>query len=572
MTIGKNLPPPFPRRIVPKGADLGDWSQVEPLFDLLDRANPTTAAAIESWFLDFNDLVSALSEEGSIREILMTCHTDDPACEKRHLQFVEEIEPRAKPRWQKLREKYTGLPAAADLPRPRYFVLDRSIKNEVALFRPENVPLEKDEEKLGVAYQKLTGAMTVRFQGEERTLQQMAKFYDLTDRPVRQEAWSLAANRRLQDREALDDLFDRMLKLRQQEAGNAGFGDYRAYAFRRRERFDYGVDECLQFHRAVEKVAVPLFRRIQERRKKTLGLDPLRPWDLAVDPEGRPPLRPFQKVAQLVKGSVEILTRVHPDFGKVLVFLYNHDLLDLDSRKGKAPGGYQAVLSELRLPFIFMNAVGLQGDVGTLLHESGHSVHSMECRQEPLVAYRGAGPEFSEVASMSMEHLGMEHYEVFYGPAEANRARIRELEDDIWILCWIAWVDAFQHWVYTHPGHSVAERQGAWLDLHRRFGGIEDWTGFEDAQKNNWHRQLHIFLIPFYYVEYGIALLGALQVWQAVQKDHNSGIAAFRRGLALGGSRPLPELFQAAGMRFDFSEQTLAPLVAMVQKKLGMEE
>jgi len=570
MTIGKNLPPPFPRRIVPNKADLGDWSQLEPLFDLLDRAAPATASAMEEWLLDWNDLAAALAEEGSRRYVAMTCHTDDPACEKRFLHFIEEIEPRAKPRWQKLRTQYAALPAGRDLPRPRYFVLDRSIRNEVELFRPENVPLEKEEEKLCVEYQKLTGAMTVTFDGKERTLQQMAKYYDLIDRPVRHSAWELVASRRLQDRQQLDDIFDRLLKLRQTQAQNAGCDDYRAYAFRRNERFDYGVKECEQFHAAVEKVVVPLHRRIQARRKKTLDLEPLRPWDLSVDPQGRPPLRPFQKAGQLVKGCTEILSRVHPEFGSLLAFLRQHSLLDLESRKGKAPGGYQAVLSEHRLPFIFMNAVGLQGDVSTLLHEAGHSVHSMECRQEPLLRYRQAGPEFAEVASMSMERLGSDFLEVFYNAEEAERARVKEVEEDIWLLCWIATVDAFQHWIYTHAGHRVEERQAAWLELHRRFGGIEDYSGYEDALKNGWHRQLHIFLSPFYYIEYGIALLGALQVWQAVQKDKAAGLAAFRRGLALGGTRPLPELFAAAGLRFDFSEQTVRPAVEKVAGKLNL--
>ena len=418
MKIGKDLPPTYPRRIVPAKVDLGDWSQVSPLFDRLDQARPKNAAELESWLLDCNDLLSALDEEGSIRYILMTCHTDNPACEKRHLQFVQEIDPKRKKRWFALLKKYAALPARKNLPQPRYFVLDRSMMNQVELFREKNVPLELKEEKLRVEYQKVTGAMTVQFKGRDYTLQQMAKFMDQNDRPDRQAAWEAVASRHLQDSKKLDDIFNRLIRLRQQQAANAGFKDYRAYAFRQMERLDYGVDECLQFHSAVEKVVTPIARKLQDRRRKTMGLDVLKPWDLAVDPEGRAPLRPFQSADQLVSGCREILGRVDPDFGKVLAFLDQHNLLDLESRKGKAPGGYQAVLSEHRVPFIFMNAVGVQGDVDTLIHESGHSAHSMECREEPLAAYRGAGAEFSELASQGMELLGSEHYEVFYGKAE----------------------------------------------------------------------------------------------------------------------------------------------------------
>jgi len=567
-TIGKDLPPRFPRRIVPENIDIGDWSQLKSLFDQLEHARITTVAELESWLLDGSALASALYEEGTVRHIATTCHTDNKACEKRYMDFMNKIAARAIMRNHKLQKKYAGLAVAKELPKDKYFVLDRSMRNSVELFRYRNLLPELQLEKLSVKYRKITGDMTVQFDGKEQTFYQMWKYLDLTDRSVRQSAWEAVMKRRLQDREALDDLFNRMLNLRQYQARNAGFADYRGYAFRSLERFDYGVPECEQFHRAVEQVVVPLRRQLQRDRQKALGLAQLRPWDGSVDLEGRPPLRPFVKSDQLVKGCTEILSKVHPDFGAVLAFLNAHELLDLESRKGKALGGYQAYLDEHRLPFIFMNAVGMQGDVSTLLHESGHAVHSMECRNEPLFDYRSAGPEFSEVASMTMEHLGSDYYEVFYNPTDADRARRGLLEGDVSLLCWIATIDAFQQWIYTHPKHSIAERQDAWLAILKRFGGIEDWTGYEDAQKNQWQLQTHVFVSPFYYIEYGIALLGALQIWMAARKDKSAALAAFRKGLALGGSRPLPELFSAAGLRFDFSEQTLAPLMEEIAKRL----
>ncbi len=569
-SIGTDLPPPFPRRIVPENIDLGNWSQLKPLFDRLKRARIDGVEELESWLLDGADLIAALEQEGAIRSIATTCHTDNQDCEKRHLDFQNKIMPRASLSGFQLLKKYVNAPAARQLPMPTYFVLDRSLRNQMELFRYRNILPGIRLEKLSVAYNKIMGAMTVAFDGKEQTLQQMWKYLDLTDRPVRQRAWETIINRRLQDREALDDRFNRMLKLRTSMARNAGFSDYRTYAFRSRERFDYGVKECEQFHSAVEKLVVPLRKKIQLKRQQLMGLDRLRPWDLSVDPQGRPPLRPFEQTGQLVKGCTEILNRVNPDFGSTLAFLNQHELLDLESRKNKAPGGYQSTLAERRLPFIFMNAVGMQGDVSTLLHESGHANHLMAFRNDPLIfpLFRSVGAEFSEVASMTMEHLGSQYYEVFYNAADADRARTLLLEGDVGLLCWIAIVDAFQHWIYTHPGHSVEERQEAFLELSRRFGGIEDWSGYEDARKNQWQMQLHIFLYPFYYLEYGIALLAALQIWMAAKKDREAAIAAYRRGLALGGSRPLPELFAAAGLRFDFSAQTLGPLVEHLGSEL----
>lgn len=551
----------FPLRWVPRGLDYDDWSELEPLFDELEKRAGTRD--LEAWILDWSELESAFAEEGSRRYVAMTCDTADPAKEKKYLHFETVIAPLAKPRWQRLKKLYLEHPRRRRLPRSVYGVMDLHLQNEFELYRDENVPLEAQDAELSQRYEKIAGAMTVTYEGREQTLPEMARYLEETDRARREEAWRRVAARRLKDREALEDLYDEMVRVRTRIARQAGFANYRDYAFRAKGRFDYTPADCVRFHRAVERVVVPALRSRHERRRKLLGVDRLRPWDLAVDPEGRPPLRPFRTTAELVDGCLRLFRRVHPDFGRMFAFIRDKGYLDLGSRKGKAPGGYQTVFAVERVPFVFMNAAGLHRDVETLLHEGGHAFHTLLCRHLEPRFNRDYPTEFAEVASMGMELLGQPYLEEFYAPAEADRARAGHLEDLLTSYPWIATIDAFQHWVYTHPGHGRRERRAAWLDLCRRLGGSADWTGLDEEQAYSWHRQLHLFRVPFYYIEYGIARTGALQVWRRARRDRRGAIARVRAAEALGWTRPLPDLFAQAGLRFDFGEKTLRPLIEM---------
>ena len=567
-----NLPVHTPRQLVPVTIDLGDWNAIAPLFDKVEKrlSSASSAAELERALLDWSELSAALDEEGAKRYIAMTCHTDNADAEKSYLQFVEQVEPQTKPRQFKLEQLYLASPHRAQLPPARYEVFDRDTKQHVELFRPENVALETEEAKLGQQYQKITGSLTVNFRGEEKTLIQMGKFLEEPDRALRQETWQLSVQRRLQERDKFDDIFDGLAKLRGDLARNAGFANYRDYAFKARGRFDYTPEDCFAFHDAIEKEVMPLQRELQAHRREQLKLHALRPWDLSVDPLNRPALKPFEQVPQMVLRTQRIFDQIDPGLAQGFLTMRQQHLLDLDNRKGKAPGGYQSTLPESRLPFIFMNAVGQQRDVETMLHEAGHAFHALATREEPLYAYRGAPIEFCEVASMSMELLGAEFIEEFYPNADdARRARRTHLEGIVGVFPWIATVDAFQHWIYTHPNHTRDERRAAWLALMDRFGGDADWSGHEDARANLWHKQLHIFLYPFYYVEYAIAQLGALQVWANSKRDKVRALAEYQRGLALGNSRPLPELFAAAGCQFSFTRDTVKPLVQLVKTELG---
>jgi oligoendopeptidase F len=586
-----------PRTFVPQNLDLGDWPQIAPLFDQLEAraAQAKSAAELERWLLDWSELNAALDEEASRRYIAMTCHTDNADAEKAYLHFVEHVEPQLKPRQFALEKIYVAHPSrkellqAGDAPSSRpsppvgekvaegrlrgnagghYEVFDRDVKNHVALFRPENVALETEDAKLCQQYQKLIGAQTVTFRGEEKTLVQMGRYLEEPDRALRQEAWETVAKRRLQDVDKCEEIFDALIQLRSQIAKNAGFENYRDYAFRQKCRFDYTPENCLQFHDAVEKEIVPAVREIQDDRQRQLKLEKLRPWDLAVDPQNRAPLKPFAEVGEMVSRTQKIFNHLDAELARGFRQMQDLKLLDLDNRKGKAPGGYQSTLSEARVPFIFMNAIGLQRDVETILHEAGHAFHAQATREEDLYAYRGAPIEFCEVASMAMELLGNEFLEEFYPTAEANRARKTHLEGIIGFFPWMATVDAFQHWIYTHAGHTRAERKAAYLRLMDRFGGDVDYSGCEAVRAYSWQRQLHIFLHPFYYVEYGIAQLGALQVWANSRRDKVKALNDYKKSLALGGSRPLPELFAAAGCKFQFDAATIKPLIQLANSEL----
>lgn len=561
----------FPRHFVLADDALSEWSQINPYMTDLAARPVTTPEELNQWLLDWSELAACIDEVGTDRYVRMTCQTDDAERKRMYLDYVENIEPRCKPRWHALRKKYVETPHRRDLPRRRFEVFDRGAANAVELFREENVALQVEEARLEQRYQEITGAMTVTYDGAERTLQQLAPYLERPQRETRQEVWTLMSQRRLRDADTLADLFGELFRLRHKMAVNAGLPDFRAYAFKAKERFDYTPDDCLAFHDAVEKRCVPLLRAQHDQRKERLALDMLRPWDLAVDVTGRPPLKPFESSEELIRKCAAVFDRIDPDLSEQFREMAAARDLDLDSRKGKAPGGYQSTFQESRRPFIFMNAVGIQRDVRTLLHECGHAFHALSSRDEPLVHYRSAPIEFAEVASMGMELLALDHLDVFYdGESEdLDRAKRQQLEGIVSILPWVATIDAFQHWMYTHPDHTPEARRDRWLQLHERFGGLEDYSGHEETLERGWQRQLHLFLAPFYYIEYGIAQIGALQVWRNARSNRGRALADYRKALALGGSRPLPELYAAANIRFDFSVETLSPLMDDLEAELA---
>ena len=560
--------PTIPTDFIPADLDGSSWDNLAPFYDALMARDIDDAAALEQLILDRSELDATANEAHAHLYIAMSCDTEDEEKERRFLAFVEAVAPKLQKVSFDLDSKIVASPAAKQLDQTRYGVMLRDLEADVTLFREENVPLMTEDTKLGQKYAKTCGSMTVEFRGEEKTIPQMNPFFEVTDRATREEAWRLVAERRLQDAETFDDLYDSMIKVRQTIATNAGMENYRDYAFKAKHRFDYTPATCAAFHEAVEKTCIPLMRALDAERAELLGLDELRPWDLGVDVRGRDPLRPFTDVDELIAGTSRLFHQLDPSLGKLFDSMRDGTSLDLDSRKGKAPGGYQESLDRQRRPFIFMNAAGTQRDLDTMIHEAGHAFHSMMSSREPLVHYRHPPIEFAEVASMSMELFAHPYLGQFYSSDEEKRARRTHLEGVVRTLAWVATIDAFQHWVYTNPTHTRDERRDQWLALRNRFGPSVSSEGLEQFSERAWHRQLHLFEVPFYYIEYGIAQLGALQMWLQARDNESKAIENYRRAMALGGSKPLPDLFAAAELTFDFGPATVSRLMDAVADEL----
>ena len=550
------------------GLDARNWDEIKPIYqEFLDR-EIDSPEALESWLIELGRFEAYVSETGSMLYVNMTCDTEDEEIKQTYLDFVEQVQPELAKVGDLLNRKLAESPFADALDSVEYNVLLRDTRMDLALFREENIPLGTELTKLGQRYNEICGAMTVEFDGEERTMQQMGKYLQVNDRDVRESAYRAVGDRRFQDAEEIDELFDSMIALRHQVAQNAGYENFRDYIFDAKHRFDYTPEDCESFQNAIEQICVPLMRDIDEERREALGLGMLRMWDMGHDVQGRKPLQPFSEVEEMVAGTSRMFHRLSTELGDFFDSLRDGTSLDLDSRKGKAPGGYQLQRDHSRKPFIFMNATGLQRDLETMVHEAGHAFHSIYADHLPLVDYRSAPIEFCEVAAMSMELLTHDFLDEFYSSDDANRAVREHLEGIVSILAWIATIDAFQHWIYTHPGHSKEERHQQWLELGDRFGSNLDWSGFEEWRKVGWQRQLHLFSYPFYYIEYGIAQLGALQLWLQYQKNPQTALDNYAKCMKLGGSRPLPELFEAGEMSFDLGNATVQGLIDAVRSEL----
>lgn len=559
------------RTYVPENLNVDDTHEVSKLYrHLLQREIPVDSAKLRQWILDWSELESVLGEVSCRRYVAMTCNTADEKAAKAYTDFVENIQPIMNEYDDKLNKKLVAHPAK-DALQGEFGEWFKGVQVSLDLFSPDNIALETEENKEIQAYQKITGGMSVEFDGETKTMQQMAAYMERTDRELRERAWRTMWERRLQDKDALDKSFDNLFAIRKQVAKNAHCKDFIDYIFLAKHRFDYSPADCEAFHESIEKLVLPLQKEIYKKRAQKMGLERLRPWDLNVDPLDRAPLKPYSTGDELIEKVDQIFESIHPQAGKWAREMQAKKLIDPDSRLGKAPGGYQIGFDESRLPFIFMNSACTDRDIYTLLHESGHSFHQFALAGQPIFPYRDVPAEFAEVASMSMELIGMSNLKPFYGnDREAiERSTIGELEDVIWLFPWVASVDSFQHRLYNFPEHTASDRGDIWTEIMDRYDAGVDYTGLEAVRRNLWQKQLHIFECPFYYIEYGIAQIGALQVWANFKKDPKKAIDDLFRAESLGSSRPVKELFEAANIKFDFSPRTLEPLMQVVWDELN---
>ena len=543
------------------------WADLAPYYEILASA-PLTADNAPQWLQEWSRLEELIGEAAAGATIAYTCDTDNAEKEAAHLRFAAEIAPKQDEQQVRLARRLLDL----GWDDPELATVLRRLRTDAALFREENLHLFSELEEIETQYDKITGGMTVDWEGERKTVAQLQPFLKKRDRAVRERAFRCMAAPYIAERDRLAELFDQAYARRQQVASNAGFANYRDYVFSSKYRFDYTPDDTARFHDAVEATVVPAVARLVAYRRERLGLDVVRPWDLTVDPDRSEPLVPFETVTELVDRGRTLFDRVDPELGQHFRAMAEQGLLDLESRPGKAPGGYCMTLPFRGQPFVFMNAAGVPEDVSTLVHEAGHCFHGVAAHRLPYIWQRATGMEAAELASMTMELLAGPHLarpSGYYAPADLRHALVDHLEDILMSLAHIACVDAFQSWIYTSGlGGDRNARDVRWLTLRQRFEQGVDWTGLEQERVARWYRQSHIFTAPFYYIEYGIAQCGALQIWRDSLTDYRGAVTRYKQALALGGTRPLPEIYAAAGAALVFDSTRMGELVRLVEERI----
>lgn len=562
------------RKFLAKDFQLSTWESVLPYFEQLSQTEINSLSDLIQFCENRSELESYLSENFAWRYIKMSCDNQNEAHQKSYQQFVNEIMPQASVYDDAWNKKIIESPFHTELPETGYAIMLRGMKKSIEIFREENIPLFTELQNLQTQYGAATGALMVEIDGEEKTLQQANAYFESTDRSKRQEVYEKVSSARLEIKEKLDELFNQLVEKRHQVARNAGFANYRDYAFASLGRFDYSPADCFEFHDAVAATVVPIINEQAAKRKKALQLGELKPWDKAVDTLGRKPLKPFETGQELLDKTIQVFYNIDPFLSECLKEMVKLERFDLDSRKGKNPGGYNYPLEESGFPFIFMNAAGQVRDMVTLLHEGGHAVHSILTKDLALNAFRNFPSEVAELASMSMELITMDKWDHYFeDPKDAKRAKIKHLEDILETLPWVATIDAFQHWIYENPNHSIEERSEAWERIYSRFSdSITDWKGLETAKAKLWQKQLHLFEVPFYYIEYAIAQLGALAVWRNYCANPAKALDQYLNALSLGYTKPMKEIYATAGISFDFSQGYIAELMAFLVEKIHQLE
>lgn len=561
-----DIPKKLPRTFLPSDLKINSWSDIESYLTALDAREINSLEDLKSFLKDRSELEAFLEEQVGWSYINMSCDTQNEDKRKRYEFFITDIAPKIAPYSNKFDIKVNDSPFLEQLDDSLYLTYKRSLKRKIDLFREENIQLEAEMAAKSQQYGSITGSMMVEIDGEELTLMQAGTKLKDTDRALRQVVFEKIWGRRVEDGDKLNDLLTELIQLRTKIAKNAGYDNYRDYKHDALGRFDYGVEDCKKFHDTVLKEVVPICDAFRRERKEKLGYEKLRPWDMEVDMEGKAPLKPFKDGDELLEKGIECLYKLRPFFGERLAIMKKMGHLDLVSRKGKAPGGYNYPLHETGIPFIFMNAAGTLRDLVTLVHEAGHAVHSFLTRDLELVNFREFPSEVAELASMSMELFSMDNWDLFFSNEdELRRAKQEQLRGVITVLPWVATIDKFQHWLYTNPDHSVDERMAAWRRIYMEYNGAEvEWDGYENLLDHTWQKQLHIYEVPFYYIEYGIAQLGAVASWRNYKLSPEMALDKYEAALSIGYKKPIGEIYKAGGIEFNFSAKYISELMDFV--------
>jgi oligoendopeptidase F len=566
------IPEKNPRIFLPEDFKVTTWEAIKPYFDDLLERDINSAEDLKQWFRDRSELEAVLSENLAWRYIRMTCDTGNKEIRESYNEFITQIQPNIEPVSNELNKKALDSPYLDELKQEEgYPIMIRELEKDARIFRQENISLKTEEQQESQNFGAISGEMSVEINGQEMTLQQAANLLQSVDRNEREEAYHKITQRRLQDKETLDALFSKLISIRDKMGKNAGFENYRDFMFAAMGRFDYSKEDCFDFHEAVAQEVVPMLNDLSRERKEALGVAQLRPWDKAVDLSGKPPLKPFSSGEELTQKTIQCFSKLDPYLGERIAIMQAMGHLDLESRKGKAPGGYNYPLSETGVPFIFMNATSNLRDMVTIMHEGGHAVHSFLTRDLELNSFKHTPSEVAELASMAMELMSMDYWDLFFADEdELKRAKRQHLEQIIETLPWVATIDKFQHWIYEHPNHSEEERKKAWNEIFGTFSdSLTDWSGLEQERTYLWQKQLHLFEVPFYYIEYGFAQLGAVAVWMNYKEDPQKGLEGYKNALKLGYTRTIPEVYEAANIRFDFSTGYIRKLMRFVQDELS---
>ncbi len=557
------------RNYIPQQLEM-KWAFLEPLLNELLARQLDDVTALEAWLKDKSELEAALEEDFAWRYIKMTCDTANEELVQSFQYFATEIEPKISPLSNQLNQKLVSSEYIEELDQDKYFVYLRGIRKALEIYREENIDLFTKLQVAQQKYQAITGAMSVMLHAQEYTLEQAANFLKDTNRSVRENAWKTIQNRRMVNKLELNSLFDELVVMRNQVALNAGFENYRDYMFQALGRFDYSPQDCYDFHQAIEQEIVPILKEQADIRAELLGLEILKPWDQEVSTTGKAALKPFKNGQELIEKSIACFNAIDPKLGQMLSVMKENNLFDVESRKGKAPGGYNYPLAETGAPFIFMNSANSLRDLTTMVHEGGHAVHTFLTADLALNDFKHCPSEVAELASMSMELMSMDHWSIYFDQEEdLIRAKREQLLDVLKTLPWVAVIDQFQHWIYTNVGHTAEDREEAFKQIYTTFGsGFSDWEGQEEVFGNVWQKQLHLFEVPFYYIEYAIAQLGAIAIWKNFKEHPEQALEQYLAALALGYTKPMNEIYETAGIKFDFSAAYVKELAAFVKNEL----
>ncbi|RYM32313.1 M3 family oligoendopeptidase [Brumimicrobium glaciale] len=558
------------RTFLPDNFIIDQWKNVEPFFIDLENRSIDTKAEFEKWISDQSELEAVVSEDLAWRYIKMTIDTKDKELADAYAFFVKEIQPHLEPYSFRLNKKLSASPFKSEFKDEAYKIYFRGVDTAIKLFREENIPLNMELAEKSQIHGAVSGAQSIEHGGEKITMQKASSLLKENDEALRKSIFDKMATRRAEDTEQLDDLFTELIQLRHKVATNAGYDNFRDYMFDELGRFDYTKEDCFDFHQSIKEEIVPLVKQISQKKAELMGKEQLKPWDSQVDPLGRAPLKPFKDGKELLDKTIVIFDKIDTYFGDCLRTMDAMGYLDLDSKDGKSPGGYNYPLYEIGVPFIFMNSVGSQRDLITMIHEGGHAIQSFLTRDLALTSFKSFPSEVAELASMSMELLTMDYWDEFYDNEEdLTRAKIEQLETVLEVLPWVATIDEFQHWIYENPTHSKEERKTKWISLLDEYGtGTTDWTGYEDVRAYSWQRQLHLFEVPFYYIEYGMAQLGALAIWKNSKEDFEKTIQDYKKALALGYTKSIPGVYEEANITFDFSKKNIKELAEFVGGEL----